>query len=203
MPSMRLPKHSTVAAYAALFITLGGVGYAAPKLAANSVGSAQIKPNAITSADIRNGSVGVADLSKAAKGATPTKARIASIVEDVITDPKSGLTINVKGEKGDKGDAGVNGATGPQGPGLANRTVVTEQSGEISANATGGATAHCPAGQVVIGGGGYFTTGGGAVVTSSRPFAAGGDQGAWQVTMKAGTTVGAVEAFAICITPTG
>jgi hypothetical protein len=41
---MHLPRHSTVAAYAALFVALGGTSYAAIKLPANSVGSRETGP---------------------------------------------------------------------------------------------------------------------------------------------------------------
>lgn len=48
----RLPRHSTVVAYLALFIALGGSSYAALK-----VGSRQIADNSVRSRDLRNGEV--------------------------------------------------------------------------------------------------------------------------------------------------
>jgi hypothetical protein len=46
-----------VVACAALFVALGGVGYAAITLPKNSVGSKQLKRNAVTSIKIKNGAV--------------------------------------------------------------------------------------------------------------------------------------------------
>lgn len=100
---MRLPKHSTLAAYAALFVALGGTSYAATELAPNSVGSTQI----------RNGSVTRSDLARSARPAT--KAKLAQAITDVVTDPSTGLNITVHGEKGDKGDAGSQGGAGDTG----------------------------------------------------------------------------------------
>lgn len=54
---MKLPSHTTVIAYLALFVALGGSAYAATQLPKNSVGSKQIKPNAVTAAKIKSGAV--------------------------------------------------------------------------------------------------------------------------------------------------
>jgi hypothetical protein len=55
------PSHTTVAAYMALFVALGGTSYAAVKLPRNSVGGKQIKPNAVSSSKVKNGSLRLAD----------------------------------------------------------------------------------------------------------------------------------------------
>lgn len=107
MHNMRAPRHSTVIAYLALFVALGGTSYAAVKLPAGSV----------TSATIKNGSIKSSDLSPnirpSLKGRTFRQA-----VTDVLTDPAT-PTVNVRvfGEKGDRGDQGpaAIGAQGPQG----------------------------------------------------------------------------------------
>lgn len=44
----RHPSHSTVVAYLALFLALGGVGYAKFSVPANSVGTKQIRNQAVT-----------------------------------------------------------------------------------------------------------------------------------------------------------
>jgi hypothetical protein len=49
-------------AYIALFVALGGTGYAAANLPANSVGTAQLRNGAVTSSKLANGSVSVAKL---------------------------------------------------------------------------------------------------------------------------------------------
>jgi hypothetical protein len=61
-----VPSHTTVAAYAALFLALGGISYAAVHLAKNSVGAKQIKKNAVRSAEVKNQSLSCEDLDPAA-----------------------------------------------------------------------------------------------------------------------------------------
>jgi hypothetical protein len=53
----RLPGHSTVAAYLALFTALGGVSYAAVNLPNNSVGPGEIKKNAVKAQEIAKNAV--------------------------------------------------------------------------------------------------------------------------------------------------
>jgi hypothetical protein len=64
MRRLRLPRPSPAMAVAllALFVAMGGVGYAALKLPKNSVGTKQIKTNAVTSAKVKNGSLTVNDV---------------------------------------------------------------------------------------------------------------------------------------------
>jgi hypothetical protein len=50
---LRRPSHTTVVAYLALLVALGGSAYAASSLAKNSVGSKQLKKNAVTTAKSR------------------------------------------------------------------------------------------------------------------------------------------------------
>lgn len=70
----------------ALFVALGGVGYAAIKLPRNSVGTKQLKRNAVTSAKVRDATLRAKDFGRGQLPAGP------------------------KGDKGDRGD------TGPPGP---------------------------------------------------------------------------------------
>jgi hypothetical protein len=203
-----IPSHSTVAAYAALFLAVGtGGAYAASELTANSVGAAQIRTSAVRSGEIRNGSVGLRDLSPTVRnlvnGGGITHARIAQAVTDVITDPTLGLTIKVQGEKGEKGDTGIGapGATGPQGtPGIAAVTTREAiQPVDTPAGSSGGVTARCLPGEHIVGGGGSFVapTQTGAVQTSSAPLD-GGEQGWTAVYANTGPGAGKVHAFAIC-----
>lgn len=101
---MLMPKHSTVVAYVALFIALGGTSYAAVKLPKNSVGSTQIKSNAVTSGKVKNGSLRKADFKA---GDLPAGAQGAQ-------GPQG-----LKGDKGDRGTDGTNGAPGAPGTGSA------------------------------------------------------------------------------------
>jgi hypothetical protein len=59
--------YANVVASLALFVALGGTGYAALELPRNSVGSAQIKERAVGSSEIRNRSIRSSDLSKSAR----------------------------------------------------------------------------------------------------------------------------------------
>ncbi|HET7425712.1 MAG TPA: hypothetical protein VFJ50_01635 [Gemmatimonadales bacterium] len=88
-----------VVALVALFVAMGGVGYAALKLPKNSVGSKQIKKNAVNSAKVKNGSLRAGDFKAGQLPAGPQGA----------TGPK--------GDTGPPGDTGPTGGQGPQGPG--------------------------------------------------------------------------------------
>ena len=88
----RRPSATAVIAVTALVVALGGTGYAATVLPANSVGTVQLKKNAVTSMKVKNGSLLKADFAagQLAAGAT--------------------------GPTGPTGPAGPTGATGPAGP---------------------------------------------------------------------------------------
>jgi hypothetical protein len=58
------PSPALVIALLALFVALGGTGYAALKLPKNSVGNKQLRKNAVTSAKIKNGSLVSGDFKK-------------------------------------------------------------------------------------------------------------------------------------------
>ena len=78
----------------ALFVALGGTGYAAVKLPRNSVGAAQIKTGGVGSSEAKNGSLRAVDFRA---GELPAGAR------------------GDKGDKGEKGDPGTNGTNGTNG----------------------------------------------------------------------------------------
>jgi hypothetical protein len=78
----RRPSPAMIVALLALFVSLGGAGYAATQLPRNSVGTAQLQANAVTRAKLANGAVTsskVADHSLLAKdfrtGQLPSGAR--------------------------------------------------------------------------------------------------------------------------------
>jgi hypothetical protein len=97
------PRHSTVAAYTALFIALGGTSYAAVKLPKNSVGASQIKANAVSSSKVKNGSLTRSDFKTSDLPRGPQGLQGAQGLQGV-----QGL----KGDKGDKGADGTDGAPG-------------------------------------------------------------------------------------------
>jgi hypothetical protein len=61
-----------VVALLALFVAMGGVGYAALKLPKNSVGTKQIKKNAVTSIKVKNHSLTGIDVNAGTLGTVPT-----------------------------------------------------------------------------------------------------------------------------------
>jgi hypothetical protein len=85
----------------ALFIALGGAGYAAMRPPKNSVGSAQIKKAAITGVKIKDGSIGSADLSPAVRAQL-----------DKAGTPGAVGSQGPPGPQGTAGSMGTNGAPG-------------------------------------------------------------------------------------------
>ncbi len=82
----RLPRHSTIAAYLALFVALGGTSYAVLDLPINSVGTTELRRNAVRSRDVKNHSLKRVDF---VRDSLPT---------------------------GAQGPAGASGPAGPAGP---------------------------------------------------------------------------------------
>jgi hypothetical protein len=80
---------SMVVSCIALLVSLGGLGIAATRLPANSVGTKQLAPNSVTSPKVKNGSLRSSDFATGQLPAGPA------------------------GPKGDKGDKGDRGEIGP------------------------------------------------------------------------------------------
>jgi hypothetical protein len=134
---------SFVLSLIALFVALGGSSYAAVKLKANSVGSREI----------RNGSITLADLNKSIRPSKSNKLFRAAVV-DTVTDPTSGVQINVQSEPGIVGPQGAPGTTGASGP-SGTATVTTREAfgPTVGASQHTGANASCQPGEKVVGGG--------------------------------------------------
>ena len=130
----------------AMFLAVGGVGYAA-----TSIGSAQITNNSIRSADVRDGTLAPKDLS----------ARTRALIR--ATD----------GARGQTGARGLEGATGPVGPAAAagaTSVVTRTNSASISAVSTGSAVVQCLPGERATGGGGGIPAGAGTrILVGSGP----------------------------------
>lgn len=136
---------SLVVASLALAISLGGTGYAAFKLPAGSVGTAQLKKNAVTTLKVKNQSLLAADFKPGQLPAGPQGAAGAP---------------GPKGDKGDNGDPGAVGVSGHQR--------VAGQSETVAAGAYRTLTAMCPNGKRVLGGG-VFTSSASADIPVSFP----------------------------------
>ncbi len=99
---MRLP-HSAFAAYAALFISLGGTSYAALQLPRGSVGPRQLQSNAVSSVKVADHSLTAADFKRSSLPSGPAG-------PTGPAGPRGGT-----GATGIAGPTGPVGATGPQG----------------------------------------------------------------------------------------
>lgn len=74
MPFRRHLSFANVTASLALFVALGGTGYAAIRIPTNSVGNAQIQRNAVSASKIRAGAVGASEIRSGAVGASEIRA---------------------------------------------------------------------------------------------------------------------------------
>lgn len=144
----RRPSPAMVVAMVALFVSLGGTGYAATK-----IGTKQLKNRAVTSSKIRNGAVTTAKIRDAA-----------------VANPKlAGDSVN--GSKVANGSLGA----GDVASGTFLGGQVTVQFEQAAADLADGAETsldvHCPAGRTALGGGarGDDTLSEETNVGSSRP----------------------------------
>lgn len=67
----RRPSPATLIACLALFVSLGGTGYAAFRLPPNTVGTVQLRPGAVVSSKVRDGSLLARDFKRGQLGAVP------------------------------------------------------------------------------------------------------------------------------------
>jgi hypothetical protein len=86
--ALRAPSPAMAVALVALFVALGGTGYAVTRLPSNSVGTSQLRKSAVTSSKIRPHTIRLSDIS---------------------TSTRSSL-------RGQKGSQGPTGPQGPPGP---------------------------------------------------------------------------------------
>lgn len=122
----RVRKHLTFAnliASLALFIALGGVGYAAVKIPEKSVGTAQLK----------NGAVTTPKISQAARNSLRGQAGPEGAVGPIGKAGPKGAT----GDTGAPGSAGATGSTGPQGEPGTSEGYFDRDSGTIAASQAG------------------------------------------------------------------
>ena len=124
---MRLPSPSMAVSLTALTVALGGTGYAATKLDANSVGSREVKRNSLTASDIRNGTISSSDV----KNNALTSADIRNGSLRAGDFGPGSLPRGATGAQGPKGD------TGAQGPAGAGRWALVNRAGVIEAQSGG------------------------------------------------------------------
>jgi len=172
-----------IVALIALFVSLGGVGYAATQLKKNSVGSKQIKKNAVTAEKVKDGSIGGAEVADGSLTGADVKA--GSIGSAEVAD-KSLTGVDIADGSvalADLGADSVDGAkvvdgslkSGDVAAGTFLGGAVTVQYFQAAADLPDGTSASynafCPAGQSAIGGGarGDATESEKTVLGSSRP----------------------------------
>src|SRR5215213_3640604 len=144
--TVRVPRPSPamVVALVAFSIALGGTGYAATKLPADSVGAKQLKKDAVSSAEVKDGSLLPRDFKP---GQLPSG------------EPGRQGDQGPKGDPGAKGDTGATGAPGARGQGVQTivvrygSTVIVPSSGPIVRDGF----ASCNAGERATGGGAKLT----------------------------------------------
>lgn len=177
------PSPALVVALIALFVSIGGVGYAAskigtndiqngavttPKLHKNAVTAEKIKPLSVITGKLNNQAVvsnKLADASVTNTKLGPDSVSVDKIQDSAVRASELGSTSQVLGSQ------------------------VT-----IAANGTQEATATCPAGSQVISGGGFATNFGVHLVTSFQ------SGNGWHVAYQNTTaTARAIQAIAVCL----
>jgi hypothetical protein len=157
----------------ALFVALGGTGYAAIKLPANSVATKQIRNGSVGAADIGNNAIASA---KVLDGSLTALDFAAGQLPAGQTGPQG--PAGAAGPTGPRGNPGVNGQTGPVGPaGVIG--AITVQRADLPLPDDGSLvapSATCPAGTRIIGGGASVGDSGSSDINLnvSRPFKAPG-----------------------------
>jgi hypothetical protein len=154
-----------VIALIALFVALGGTGYAAVKLPKNSVGASQIRTNGVGSSEVKNGSLGKADF------------KASDLPVGATGAPGAQGAQGLKGDKGNPGTDGTNGTDGTDGtdgaPGTvgAATTVFFQAPADLADGANMSYGAFCPAGKQAISGGGRGdnTLSEQTIITNTRP----------------------------------
>jgi hypothetical protein len=183
----------------AIFVALGGTGYAAITLPSNSVGPNQIKTNAVGGTEIRKNAVRSGEVKNLSLR---------------LVDFRAGTFP--AGPRGPQGPRGVPGVQGERGT-FGDITVQFEQAAaDLADGASASYNAFCPEGQIGIGGGfrGDLTDSEATNVGSSRPAMAptnteppldNGTLSGWRITVlniPGGVTTGIrPEVWVVCVTP--
>lgn len=163
--------YANVVASLALFVALGGAGFAASQLPKNSVGTSQIKNNAVVAAKIKSSAVESAKLKNDAVVAAKIKngaIETAKLANDAVTGAQ------VKAGSLDASDITGAVAAANVANGLAKVTYKTATATVPAYSGSGSApgasaTATCDAGQSVLGGGIDVESDADEIVNDSHP----------------------------------
>ena len=169
---IRRPSPALAMSMVALFVAMGGTGYAAITLPKNSVKAKQIAAGAVGSSEVKNKSLKVSDFASSARTA-------------------------LKGSKGDTGAAGPAGQAGaPGAPGPGARWALVKSDGTIAAQSGGISMTSASGGQYYLDFG-SSTVGHPILVTGS--YAASAANSGEFITSPCGTTT--TDEQTICIQP--
>lgn len=107
MPRFRRPRltFANVIACLALFIALGGTGYAAFKLPKGSVGTKQIKRGAVTTTKVKRGAINLAKIKASAKNKLGTNV-VARVGPEVTVTANSFAKAEVQCQDGEQATGG-------------------------------------------------------------------------------------------------
>jgi hypothetical protein len=146
VPHSRRPSAALVVATIALFVALGGTGYAAIALPAGSVGTKQLKNGAVTSAKIKAHSLGARALDI---GSLPT---VPSALAAKTATSATTATTATNATNATNAVNATNATTAGSAP-IAKVTYVASATTIPDTDVVTSATASCPSGTTVIGGG--------------------------------------------------
>jgi hypothetical protein len=130
---LRRPSYAEATASLALFVALGGTGYAAAALPSNSVGSRQIRTAAVGKSELRSGSVGKSEVRTNAVG----KSEIAASAVGAIEVRHDAIGTNEVKD----GDLGINDLSTAARDALTGASAVTFREAVTSAGAAAGGNA--------------------------------------------------------------
>lgn len=186
------PSPATVMSALALFVALGGTGYAATQ-----IGSAQIRDNSVQSRDIRNGTILSRDINAG------TLSSLRGHTGPIGPRGATGAT----GRTGATGKTGATGATGKTGPaGVSGYQVVKLTNGLSPTGVDASVSLSCPSGKKALGGGFVASNGQPNPLRLSLLQSSPADDGSsWTIVVGTpdGSTFGAnasITAYAVCAT---
>ena len=132
--AVKRPSPALVVACVALAVSLGGTGYAAIVLPANSVGTAQLKNGAVNATKVKLHSLRSSNF---APGQLPRGPKGAKGDKGADGAPGAQGAAGPKGDPGGKGDQGAKGDTGAKGDPATKLFAVVGSNGQAKAKSPG------------------------------------------------------------------
>ncbi|HKN94941.1 MAG TPA: hypothetical protein VJU60_11460 [Thermoleophilaceae bacterium] len=140
----RRPSPALIISLIALFVALGGTGYAAVHLGKNTVGTRQLKKNAVTSAKVKNGSLTGADIRAGSISGSSINLGALGTVPSATNAVNAANAVNA-------GTAAVANSIGAVIYVAGNSVTAPASTGSLPYDESDQSKATCPAGTVVIG----------------------------------------------------